>query len=52
MHLGPIAMAARNTFLVDTNGVIRRVYTKVKPNPHGAEVLAALDELPSVAAIP
>jgi peroxiredoxin Q/BCP len=39
------AVAARNTFLVDPNGVIRKVYTQVKPNPHSEEVLAALSEL-------
>lgn len=40
---GPVA--ARNTFLIDPKGVIRKVYTKVNPTPHSAEVLAALDEL-------
>lgn len=39
------AVAARNTFLVDPNGVIRKVYTKVSPNPHSQEVLADLAEL-------
>jgi len=39
------AVAARNTFLIDPNGVIRKVYTQVKPNPHSEEVLAALGEL-------
>jgi peroxiredoxin Q/BCP len=39
------SMAARNTFLIDPQGVIRKVYTKVNPTPHSAEVLAALDEL-------
>ena len=38
-------VAARNTFLIDPNGVIRKVYTQVKPNPHSEEVLAALGEL-------
>ena len=37
--------AARNTFLIDPNGVIRKVYTKVNPNPHSGEVLADLAEL-------
>ena len=32
-------------FLIDPNGVIRKVYTQVKPNPHSEEVLAALNEL-------
>ena len=39
------AVAARNTFLIDPNGVIRKVYTKVNPNPHSADVLAALGEM-------
>lgn len=42
---GESVVAARNTFLVDPKGVIRKVYTKVNPSPHSAEVLAALDEL-------
>jgi peroxiredoxin Q/BCP len=40
---GPVA--ARNTFLIDPKGVIRKVYVGVKPDPHSAEVLAALAEL-------
>ena len=42
---GDSVVAARNTFLIDPKGVIRKVYTKVNPTPHSAEVLAALDEL-------
>jgi peroxiredoxin Q/BCP len=38
-------VAARNTFLIDPKGVIRKVYTKVSPNPHSQEVLADLAEL-------
>ena len=45
MSYGKMELAARNTFLIDPKGVIRKVYTKVNPNPHSAEVLAALDEL-------
>src|ERR1700735_1346962 len=41
------AVAARNTFLIDPTGVIRKVYVKVSPNPHSAEVLAALAQLQS-----
>jgi peroxiredoxin Q/BCP len=44
--LAPNGMvASRNTFLIDPNGVIRKVYTKVNPNPHSQEVLAELSEL-------
>lgn len=38
------AVAARNTFLIDPQGKIRKIYTQVKPNPHSEEVLAALSE--------
>ena len=44
--LAPNGMvAARKTFLIDPKGVIRKVYTQVKPNPHSEEVLAALTDL-------
>jgi peroxiredoxin Q/BCP len=33
-------IAARNTFLIDPTGTIRKVYTNVNPNPHSKEVLA------------
>ena len=36
---------ARRTFLVDPEGRIARVWPKVKPEGHAADVLAALDEL-------
>jgi len=42
---GDNEVAARNTFLVDPQGTIRKVFLKVNPNPHSAEVLAALAEL-------
>ncbi len=42
---GPIKVAARNTFLIDPKGVIRKVYVKVDPSPHSKEVLAALEQL-------
>jgi thioredoxin-dependent peroxiredoxin len=38
-------VAARNTFIVDPKGVIRKEFIKVNPDPHSAEVLAALAEL-------
>jgi peroxiredoxin Q/BCP len=38
-------IAARNTFVIDPKGVIRKVYLKVSPNPHSQEVLAALADL-------
>jgi thioredoxin-dependent peroxiredoxin len=39
------AIATRNTFLIDPQGVIRKVYEKVNPNPHSKEVLADLATL-------
>lgn len=39
--------AARNTFLIDPSGVIRKVYLKVKPASHSDDVLADLSSLES-----
>ena len=39
--------AARNTFLIDPSGKIRRVYVKVNPSTHSEQVLADLDALQS-----
>ncbi len=39
------ALANRNTFLIDPEGVIRKVYVKVNPEVHSQEVLAALTDL-------
>jgi peroxiredoxin Q/BCP len=38
-------IAARNTFLIDPKGVIRKVYVKVNPNPHSQDVLTALSSM-------
>jgi peroxiredoxin Q/BCP len=38
-------MSARNTFLIDPSGTIRKVYVKVKPPTHSEEVLADLAQL-------
>ena len=38
-------LSARNTFLIDPQGKIARVFLKVKPPTHSEEVLAALAEL-------
>ena len=42
---GTNEVAARNTFLVDPQGTIRKVFLKVDPNPHSKEVLEALADL-------
>lgn len=38
---------SRNTFIIDPNGKIAKIYLKVKPEPHAAELLADLDMLAS-----
>ena len=42
--LGQSGMASRNTFLIDPNGKIAQVWTKVNPGKHSEEVLGALAE--------
>jgi peroxiredoxin Q/BCP len=37
--------ASRTTFVIDDDGVVRKVIKKVKPETHDEEVLAALNEL-------
>jgi len=45
-----IHIAQRNTFIIDPQGKIAKVYTSVDPNKHSTEVLAELDELQKSAA--
>jgi thioredoxin-dependent peroxiredoxin len=45
MNFGVAKLSARHTFLIDPNGVVRKVYLDVKPDQHSTEVLAALTEL-------
>lgn len=45
VDLGVTKLSARHTFLIDPTGVIRKVYRKVDPSKHSAEVLADLAEL-------
>jgi thioredoxin-dependent peroxiredoxin len=47
MEYNGIILAARNTFLIDPGGVIRKVYLKVSPQGHSEEVLADLQQLQS-----
>src|ERR1700756_4106152 len=42
MEYNGMTLAARNTFLIDPTGVIRKVYLKVNPQGHSEEVLADL----------
>ncbi len=45
MEYNGMTLAARNTFLIDPSGVIRKVYLKVSPQGHSEEVLADLQTL-------
>jgi thioredoxin-dependent peroxiredoxin len=47
MEYNGMTLAARNTFLIDPTGVIRKVYVKVNPQGHSDEVLADLQQLQS-----
>lgn len=40
-----MALANRNTFVIDPEGVIRKVYVKVNPETHSQELLAVLAEI-------
>jgi peroxiredoxin Q/BCP len=44
-HFGPMTIASRNTFLIDPQGKIVKVWTKVQVQHHSEEVLAAIAEL-------
>jgi peroxiredoxin Q/BCP len=44
-NLGLFKFAARHTFLIDPNGIVRKAYTSVDPSRHSAEVLTELDSL-------
>lgn len=45
MEYKGMKLSARNTFLIDPQGQLVRVFAGVKPAGHSDEVLAALDEL-------
>jgi len=40
-----VGVAKRTTFLIDTDGTLRKVYPKVHARGHAAEVLAAAREI-------
>jgi peroxiredoxin Q/BCP len=42
----------RHTFLIDPQGVLRQIWTAVRPAGHSAEVLAALDQQRAAATAP
>ena len=45
MEYNGMTLSARNTFLIDPSGVIKKVYLKVNPAEHSEQVLADLNEL-------
>jgi len=45
VNLGVAKLSARHTFLIDPDGVVRRVYLNVNAEKHSAEVLADLSQL-------
>jgi thioredoxin-dependent peroxiredoxin len=45
MNIAVMKLSARHTFLIDPDGVVRKVYIDVKPDVHSAEVLADLEQL-------
>ncbi|HTV16341.1 MAG TPA: peroxiredoxin [Acidobacteriaceae bacterium] len=44
-NFGTMQIAMRNTFLIDPSGKIVKVYTKVDPNVHSADLLSELNTL-------
>ena len=40
-----VGVAKRTTFLIDADGTVRRVFAKVTPRGHAAEVLATAREI-------
>ena len=45
MNMGVAKLSARHTFLIDPQGMIRKVWMTVDVKVHSGEILAALDEL-------
>lgn len=45
MEYNGMKLSARNTFIIDPQGKVAKVFLKVKPAGHSPEVLAALAEL-------
>jgi peroxiredoxin Q/BCP len=44
MNLGVAQLSARHTYLIDPNGVVRKVWTTVDVKTHSDDVLASLEE--------
>jgi peroxiredoxin Q/BCP len=45
MNLGVVKLSARHTYLIDPDGVVRKVWTGVDVKKHSDEVLSAIEEL-------
>jgi peroxiredoxin Q/BCP len=45
LNLGVMKLSSRHTFLIDPNGVVRKVWTSVDVKTHSDDVLAAIDQL-------
>jgi len=45
MNFGVTKLSSRHTFLIDPNGVVRKVWTSVDVKTHSEDVLRAIDEL-------
>ncbi len=45
INMGVTKLSARHTFLIDPQGMIRKVWTSVDVKVHSGEILTALDEL-------
>jgi peroxiredoxin Q/BCP len=45
MNLGIMKLSARHTFLIDPNGVVRKIWTEVDVKKHSEEILTVIEEL-------
>ncbi len=45
MSIGPIKTAKRHTFIIDPEGRLAKIYRRVDPDTHSAEVIADLTDL-------
>jgi peroxiredoxin len=45
LNLGVAKLSSRHTFLIDPNGVVRKVWTSVDVKTHSDDVLSAIEQL-------
>ena len=48
--LGPVKVAKRHSFIIDTAGKIAKIYRDVRPDRHSSEIIADLEQLQAQAA--